>query len=70
MELHNLKSGDLLRQAPHIFHSVLPKVEDPVVRENYRRTGLTVPAQIHGKWYKLLEQTPEGNSVITIVLSF
>lgn len=70
MEMHNLKSGDVLRQLPHIVHSILPKVEDPVVHENYRRTGLVVPAQIHGKWYQFLERSPEGNSVITIVLPF
>lgn len=62
MEGHNLKAGDLARQLPHVVHSLLPRVDDPVVQEEYRRTGLVLPAQIHGKWFHLLEQNPSGES--------
>ena len=60
MEGHNIKTGDLLRQLDHVVHSLLPIVKDPVVRENYRRTGVLTPAQVHGTWYQILEQNPHG----------
>ena len=60
MEGHNIKTGDMLRQLDHVLHSLLPKVADPVVRENYRRTGVLTPAQVHGNWYKILEENPHG----------
>ena len=52
---------------PHVVHSVLPRVEDPVVRESYRRTGVVTPAQVHAKWFELLEQNP-GSKLFTIGL--
>lgn len=60
MEGHNLKAGDVVRQLPYITHSLLPRVDDPVVQENYRRTGVLLPAQVHSKWFQLLERNPSG----------
>ena len=59
-EGHNTKTGDLFRQAPHIVHSLLPKCEDEVVRESYRRTGVVTPAQVHGEFMDLVDKEPNG----------
>ena len=70
MEGHNIKTGDLLRQLPHVVHSLLAKVDDPVVQENYRRTGVLTPAQVHGKWFELLKKNPHGKTLELFTISF
>ena len=56
-----------MRQAPHSFHALLPRVDDPVVQESYRRTGTVIPAQVHGKWYEWLQNNPRGKFVLTLI---
>ena len=60
MEGHNLKSGDLVRQLPHVVHSLVPKCDDAVVRENYRRTGIVRPEQAHKDFFRLVKEEPKG----------
>ena len=59
-EAHHLKGGDFLRLAPHTFCSMLPKVEDPVVREHFQRTGLVNPDQIHASFWSAIDKNVHG----------
>ena len=58
MEGHNLKTGDVLRQLPHVVHSMLPKCDDPVVQESYNRTGVVTPDQVHRELFRLMDSDP------------
>ena len=54
----------MLRVLPHVGHSLLPKNLDPVVRENYNRTGTLTPDQVHAELFSILESNPEGKLLI------
>ena len=51
----------MLRVMPHVTHSVLPKPLDPVVAENYRRTGVVTPDQVNDEFFAMWLNDPEGN---------
>ena len=60
MECHHLKGGDFLRLSPHTFHSLLPKATDPLVQENYNRTGIVGPDQLNDDFIELVRKQPQS----------